>query len=111
LPLAARCRVLVVLALCGCREPELTQQRILDDLGDDELALTSWTDPEDSTEPCESKAGFVSVDEERDAAVAAGWIERVCKDVPGHAGTVTDRRPTPAPVSIASGFSKRRRRA
>ncbi len=76
--------LLALATTLSCRQPELTEETVLRDLGKDELVLQFWTDPEGwaVTKPCEAKPNLVSVDEGRDAATAAGWIERVCPDDP-----------------------------
>jgi hypothetical protein len=78
------CGAATATKLSCSREPELTQAMILDDLGTDELVLRFSTEAEEwgATRACESKPNLHSVDEERDAAIAAGWIERVCGDDP-----------------------------
>jgi hypothetical protein len=66
------------------RQPELTEARVVDDLGRDELVLRFWTVADEPTKsmPCEAKPGLVSINDERDAAIAAGWLERVCPGDP-----------------------------
>lgn len=65
--------------------PPLTERRVLEDLGKDELVLRFDTVEEkflaqfSATYECRKVTAF---DDERDAAEAAGWTERVCKDDP-----------------------------
>lgn len=80
-----RLLILTLAATAACRrQPELTQARVIEDLGKDELAIHFWTelDEQATRTKCESKPGLLSVDGERDAAAAAGWIERICPEDP-----------------------------
>jgi hypothetical protein len=76
-PVAALCSLLVVLLL-ACR-PRLTEERVVDDLGEDELVLTIFTFDEPFLVQRECRTDVTSFDEDLAAAQAAGWIEQVCK--------------------------------
>ena len=75
--------------------PDLTEAMVVEELGEDELALSFFTEPDDpwaERMPCESKPGLHSVDEGRDAAQAAGWIERICRGDPDRMRLTEDGR-------------------
>ena len=74
------------IGVVGCT-PRLTEERVLEDLGKDELVFTFATLDERFIEQhrCAPSAGPIasSVEEERAAAEAVGWAEDVCKGDPG----------------------------
>jgi len=73
---------LVALFFLGCT-PELTEKRVIEDLGNDELVFTiAVVDPRFEAQQVCRRDVTSSGDEELDAAEAAGWVERLCKEDP-----------------------------
>lgn len=76
---------LVGVVAYGHVPPPLTEQRIIEDLGSDELVLRFYAVEEkfvaefSATYECRDAT---ELDDEAHAAEAAGWTERICKDDP-----------------------------
>ncbi len=70
-----------LVALLGCT-PRLTPERVIEDLGQDDLVLTVFTVEEQEVSREDCRTDVTMFDDERDAADAAGWTEEICKGDP-----------------------------
>lgn len=74
--------------------PDLTVDRVIAELGEDELRLSFAVEPDDpmARTPCGTERESRFHSEGRAAALAAGWIERACPDDPNRMRLTADGR-------------------
>lgn len=76
---------LVSVGLLGCKKPELTIERVMQEMSandNDKLWLRFVTVPDNNKISCKAQPTLKVAPDEQDIAIRAGWIERKCPDNP-----------------------------